>query len=163
VAKLISVKELAKTIATNSRKPHKSFWRDISRTAGALKAAPIEPEEKNCLWSIQAFADATVFYLDAYRLMARGKFYDGWSTLEHAELGLARLVENLFIEELAPFVQSRAELVALWQSLFPYRHFVSPGMLWLTLKSNASSRSTRASGQPRSARLPCDVSTWRMS
>jgi hypothetical protein len=128
VAKLDSAKELAKTIATNSRKPLKNFWREISRTARSLKAGPIESAEKNCLWSIQAFADATVFYLDAYRLMARGKFYDGWCTLEQAESGFVRLIENPFIEELAPLIRSRAEFIALWQSLFPYRHFVSPGM-----------------------------------
>jgi hypothetical protein len=128
VGKLASAKELAKTIATNNRKPLKSFWREISRTARSLKAGPAEPEEKNRLWSIQTFADATVFYLDAYRLMARGKFYDGWCTLEHAEQAFARLVENPFIEELGPLIQSRAELVALWQSLFPYRHFASPSM-----------------------------------
>lgn len=128
MGKLASAKELAKTIATNNRKPLKSFWREISRTARSLKAGPAEPEEKNRLWSIQTFADATVFYLDAYRLMARGKFYDGWCTLEHAEQAFARLVENPFIEELGPLIQSRAELVALWQSLFPYRHFASPSM-----------------------------------
>jgi hypothetical protein len=67
-------------------------------------------------------------YLDAYRCMAREKYYDGWCNLEQAELGFARLIENPFIEELSGLVQDRAELVALWQSLFPYRHFASPGM-----------------------------------
>jgi hypothetical protein len=128
VAKLASASELAKTIAAKNRKPSKSFWREISHTARSLKAGQAEAEEKNRLWSIQTFADATVLYLDAYRLMARGKFYDGWCILEQAELGFARLIENPFVEELAPLIQSRAELIALWQSLFPYRHFVSPGM-----------------------------------
>lgn len=123
-----SAKVLAETITAKSRKPLKGFWRDISRTARSLKARPLDPEEKNRLWSIQTFADSTEFYLDAYRRMARGEYYDGWCTLEHAELGFARLAANPFIEELERLVQSRAELVALWQSLFPYRHFASPGM-----------------------------------
>jgi hypothetical protein len=128
VLKLVCAKDLAKTIAANSRKPLKNFWRGLSRTAQSLKAGPAASEEKNRLWSIQSFADATVFYLDAYRLMARGKLYEGWCKLEHAELGFSRLIENPFIEELAPLIQNRAQLVALWQSLFPYQHFASPGM-----------------------------------
>jgi hypothetical protein len=128
VFKLAYAKDLAKIIVAKNRKPLKSFWREISRTARGLKAGPAEPEEKNRLWSIQTFGNATALYLEAYRLMSRGKFYNGWCTLEQAELAFARLVENPFIDELAPLVQERAELVALWQSIFPYRHFVSPAM-----------------------------------
>jgi hypothetical protein len=92
VAKLASASELAKTIAAKNRKPSKSFWREISHTARSLKAGQAEAEEKNRLWSIQTFADATVLYLDAYRLMARGKFYDGWciSVLESGRSSVAR-------------------------------------------------------------------------
>lgn len=128
MAELTCAKDLAEKIAANSRKPLKNFWRELSRVARSLKAGLAASEEKNRLWSIQTFADATVSYLDAYHLMARGKFYDGWCNLEHAELGFSRLIENPFIAELAPLIRDRAQLVALWQSLFPYRHFVSPGM-----------------------------------
>jgi hypothetical protein len=128
VVKLADAKDLAKVVEAKNRKPLKSFWREINRTARSLKAGPAEPEGKNRLWSIQTFADGTTIYLDAYRLMSRGKFYDGWCALEHAEQAFARLVENPFIEELAPLIQERAELIALWQSLFPYKHFVSPAM-----------------------------------
>jgi hypothetical protein len=68
VAKLASASELAKTIAAKNRKPLKSFWRKISRAARSSKAGSVEAEEKNRLWSIQTFADATVLYLDAFRL-----------------------------------------------------------------------------------------------
>jgi hypothetical protein len=130
VTKVASAKELAKIITAKPRKPSKGFWREISRRARTLKAGPAGPEEKNRLWSIQTFADATIFYLDAYRCMAQGKFYDGWCRLEDAEIGFGLLVENPFVEELVCLIQSRGELVALWQSLFPYRHFASPGMLY---------------------------------
>lgn len=119
---------LAKEVAAHSRKASKGFWRDISKTASALKTAATDPEEKNRLWAVQTFADATAIYLDAYRQMARGKFTDGWCTLEQAEHGFARLAENIFIEDLIPLIDRRTELIALWQSLFPYRHFISPGM-----------------------------------
>jgi hypothetical protein len=120
--------ELARRVAADSRKPLKTYWRNLGRTAQTLKKAASDPDEKNRFWVIQTFAGATTLYLDAYRQMARGQFYKSWCTLEQAEHGYARLGENLFIEDLAPLIRQRAELIGLWQSLFPYRHFASPGM-----------------------------------
>ena len=128
MVKPICAKDLAGKIVGNSRKPLKNFWRELSSAARSLKSGAATSEEKNRLWSIQAFADATVLYLDAYRLMARGQFYEGWCKLEDAEHAFSRQVENPFIAELAPLIQDSTRLVALWQSLFPYRHFISPGM-----------------------------------
>ena len=126
--KSISAIVLADRVALSRKKPSNFFWREISKSAKALKAATTNTEEKNWLWIIQTFANATAVYLDAYRQMSRGQFMEGWCTLEEAELGFARLADNAFIESLVPLIDQRAELIALWQSLFPYRHFVSPGM-----------------------------------
>ncbi|MGJ4904570.1 hypothetical protein ACQR0V_23585 [Bradyrhizobium sp. HKCCYLS2058] len=126
--RVLHSESLAEKIVANVRKPLKSFWRELSRNAKYLKTGPIPSEEKNRLWAIQTFADGTVLYLDAYHLMARGKFYDGWCNLEKAELAFARLIENPFLKRIGPLTKDRAQLVALWQSLFPYRHFASPGM-----------------------------------
>lgn len=128
VARPSSAKGLANLISAKSRKPLRSFWRDVSRAARALKTGPVSSEEKNRLWWVQVFADATEIYLDAYRLMARGKYYEGWCELERAENAFARLLGNQFLMELVPIAESRAELVALWQSVFPYKYFASPGM-----------------------------------
>lgn len=124
----VSAIALAKEVMAHSQKPLKGFWRAISQNARVLKAVAPNSEEKNRLWAVQTCADATALYLDAYRQMARGKFMDGWCTLEQAELGFARLAENVFIEDLTPLIERRAELIALWQSVFPYRYFASPGM-----------------------------------
>lgn len=126
-----STRKLIETVTTKNRKPLKSFWRTISRRSRALKLGSTTSEEKNALWSIQAFADGTEFYLSAYRLMAQEKYYDGWCVLEQAELAFARLVNNSFVKELEPLTQGRVDLVALWQSLFPYRYFASPGMRYI--------------------------------
>ena len=119
---------LTAEVLAQPSKTHKAFWRDLVAAALKAKAASSEIEERNRLWAVQTFAAATEIYLEGYRQMARGAFYEGWCTLEQAEIKFARLEENPFIEALAPLIAERAERVALWQTLFPYRHFISPAM-----------------------------------
>ncbi|HVJ52429.1 MAG TPA: SEC-C domain-containing protein [Aliidongia sp.] len=119
---------LASKVEAYRYKPSKRFWRAVGKTAEAMKTTTANTDEKNRLWFVQTFAQATTIYLDAYQQMSGGKFMDGWCTLEQAELSFGRLLDNVFIESLVPLIGQRAELVALWQSLFPYKHFVSPGM-----------------------------------
>jgi hypothetical protein len=119
---------LSKEVIVHSQKPSLHFWRRLGKAAGLLKSVTSDPNEMDRLWVVQTFADATVLYLEAYRQMVRGQFMDGWCTLERAEIGFERLVDNIFIKDLVPLILRRAELISLWQTLFPYRYFASPGM-----------------------------------
>lgn len=122
------VRALARKIQDHARAPRSACWRAIAQRARQAKVATGDPDEKNRLWAAHTFAEATLQYLDAYEQMASGRYMDGWCTLEHAEFGFASLAANPFLETLVPIVESRGDLIALWQSLFPYRHFASPGM-----------------------------------
>jgi hypothetical protein len=129
VAKLAST-SLTAEVLENRCRPTKIYWRHLAETAKARKTLATDPDEKNRLWFVGAYAQGTELYLESYRLMGRGQFMDGWCTLEQAELAFERLEDNAFVPPLAPCVARRAELVALWQSTFPYRHFISPAMIF---------------------------------
>lgn len=106
-----------------------TFWRDLGKRTRIRKALAKNSNEKNRLWFIGAFAEGTELYLQAYRLLRRGSYLDGWRTLEKAELAFARQEKNPIISELIASVERRSDLIALWQSTFPYRYFISPGMV----------------------------------
>jgi hypothetical protein len=124
----VTATALVQDILANRQKASRAYWRDLGRVTRGVKAATADPEEKNSLWSLHTFAEATGIYLEAYRLMSRGKYLAGWCKLEDAELGFERLARNVFAPDLLPLIETRADLVTLWQSVFPYRHFISPAM-----------------------------------
>jgi hypothetical protein len=128
VGRLASIALIAEVLANHTR-PGRSYWRNLSKTARGRKVITTDEAEKNRLWFVIAFGSGTEKYLSAFRQLRRGEFYKGWCTLEEAEIIFARQEENAFISDLKPLVEQRAHLIALWQSAFPYRYFVSPGMI----------------------------------
>jgi rubredoxin len=127
---LLASTVLTATIRDNIDRPSRTFWRELAQKARVRKSGTADAGEKNRLWFVGAYAHATELYLDAYRKMGRGEFYPSWCALENAEHAFARLEENPFVSELSVWVRRRADLVALWQSTFPYRHFISPAMIY---------------------------------
>ncbi|MBY5524295.1 hypothetical protein HFO62_33825 [Rhizobium leguminosarum] len=127
-AQLASATLTTEVLAHRSR-PSLSYWRDLAKRTRTRKSITTDSDEKNRLWFIEAFTDGTKLYLEAYRQIRRGVYFKGWCTLEQAELAFARLEDNPIIPELIPLVERRADLIALWQSTFPYRYFASPGMV----------------------------------
>ncbi len=121
---------LTAVVRDNGDRPFSTFWQGVAQQARDSKVVAADAQEKNRLWFVAAFAEATELYLNAYLQMSRGEFYSGWCTLEQAEHAFARLEVNPFIPTLSACVGRRADLVALWQSTFPYRHFLSPAMIY---------------------------------
>lgn len=120
---------LTAEILAYRNRPGRIYWRKLGKIAHSRKASAADEAEKDRLWFITAFATGTEKYLDALRQLRRGDFYKGWCTLEEAEIVFARQEDNPFIPDLRTLSEQRADLIALWQSTFPYRHFVSPGMI----------------------------------
>jgi hypothetical protein len=109
--------------------PTLKAWRGWKKRARAAKRGTNDPDVLDQLWSIEAFAQAMALHADAFRKMKAGEHYEAWRTLEQVEITLASGARNLFVPELAPLIAERAATTALWQSLFPYRFFFSPGMI----------------------------------
>jgi hypothetical protein len=116
-------------ILSNSNAPTLKAWRGWRRRARTAKRGTNDPAALNALWSIEAFAQAMALYVDAFRKMKSGEHYEAWRALEQVEITLASGARNLFMPELQPLIAERAATTALWQSLFPYRFFFSPGMI----------------------------------
>ncbi|HEX5754016.1 MAG TPA: SEC-C metal-binding domain-containing protein [Archangium sp.] len=87
-------------------------------------------------------------YINAFRLMKRGEFYNAWCNLEKAERGLG------WLERHFPFTPDDYHLaftyqqIGRFQKLFPYAYFASPEMV-------AREKTCNICGARVSIRSPC--------
>ena len=81
------------------------------------------------MWCLAQALAVQEHYLRAFGQLKAGEFYKAWCELEHTELALASLERHdteSWPEFHLDFVQVHTER---WQSLFPYKMFVSPELL----------------------------------
>lgn len=104
------------------------FWRKLASDARAAKRT-VQGPARNPFWSVQAYADGMATYVSAFVHLKRGRYYNGWCALEQVELALERVLRNAAPEPVLTLAAERAQMITLWQSLFPYRVFASPGFL----------------------------------
>lgn len=119
---------LVSALKLNRDRSSLMFWRKLAADARAAKRTAQGPA-RNPFWSVQAYADAMATYVSAFDHLKRGRYYKGWCALEQVELDLERVVQNDGPETVLTLAADRAQTITLWQSLFPYRVFASPGFL----------------------------------
>jgi len=107
----------------------RATWQAWAERAVAAKQATDDVDHRNRLWSAETFVRAMATYVDAFGMMKAGDHFGAWKALEQAEIALKGSARNPFLPALVPLIQTRAEMIALWQTLFPYRFFLSPGMI----------------------------------
>jgi hypothetical protein len=83
------------------------------------------------LWCYGEILDIQTKYLKAFNQMKNGAFYEGWCTLERVEIGVNSLEKHFDITAKNDgykilFIKTQTER---FQSLFPYKYFISPGVL----------------------------------
>jgi hypothetical protein len=71
------------------------------------------------------------FFIEAFRRLKRGEFYDGWCALERAEIELSFLLPHMSEGNREFHLELMARLIPRLQSLFPYKIFASPEILEL--------------------------------
>jgi len=109
--------------------PQQATWQALEARALAAKQAANDADAKNRLWAVQAFAKAMATYVGAFEMMKAADHFGAWKDLEQVEIALKNSAKNPFLPELVPLIGARAGMIARWQSLFPYRFFMSPGMI----------------------------------
>ena len=77
-------------------------------------------------WCLEETLKAQQLYIQAFDELKRREFYQGWCTLERAEIVLHYLRRHFahrFEEFGLNYVDQHVER---WQAVFPYKHFISP-------------------------------------
>lgn len=88
--------------------------------------ATCDAEAANRAWFFYKIVQVRRAYISSIEHLRNGDFYEGWCELERVEIGLIVLRMNPFDNCKKFGVTELTELVANWQSLFPYRIFFSP-------------------------------------
>jgi hypothetical protein len=109
----------------------------MSRTAGVaerlalvmreMKAAAVTANDQATakrLWCLEQTLRIQTVYLRAFDLMKASAYYDGWCTLEHAEIALLHLERHQTFDRFQLEFISNA--VRRFQGIFPYKMFASP-------------------------------------
>lgn len=104
--------------------------------------------EAKILWCLEQALIAQNLYLRAFLAMKGGHFYEAWCDLENAEISLGFLEPH----ESKNWVMFRLDFIQAyitkWQTLFPYKIFISPELLELEKVCTICRR-------PVSIRQPC--------
>lgn len=81
------------------------------------------------IWCYEQILKIQNQYLDAFQKLKSEKFYDGWCSLERVEIEQNCLHRHLSIKDdeyMLRFIEKHTQQL---QTLFPYKYFISPGML----------------------------------
>jgi hypothetical protein len=98
----------------------------ITDTLSQAVAHKDEQLAKWC-WTRKQVCEVHVGYTKAFDQLKTGDYYEGWCTLERAEIALKFLRPHLSEPEWTAFgMEAVAKHIERWQSLFPYKLFASP-------------------------------------
>jgi hypothetical protein len=121
----------------------------ISRVAERASEPPVDAIVQSCvelkrravadldqaaakeIWQLESVLEIQSHYLSAFESMKAGNFYQAWCGLEQAEIQLSFLDRHRSSLEHEFRIDFIREHVPKWQSLFPYRLFISPEILEL--------------------------------
>lgn len=102
------------------------FRHELARLKTAAVAAG-DANTAGAVWCLETIADAQDRYLSAWDAMREDRFYAAWCALEQSEIALHFLARHLDDSGNMFGVAFLRTYVPRWQSLFPYRVFLSPG------------------------------------
>ena len=105
---------------------------DVARTLAESKAKAVaerDEQESKRLWCLQETLRAQNLYLQAFKRLKDGEFYLAWCDFEQIEIALASLERHLTTSWADYRLDSIKAYTEKWQSLYPYKMFISPEMV----------------------------------
>lgn len=118
------------------------------RQIKAEAVAANDQDVAGAVWCLEEIAKAQDGYLRAWRLMLEDHFYAAWCALEQCELAIHFLARHFDDASDDYGIEYLRTHIPRWQSLFPYRMFLSPGF-------TKRSVSCSVCGQRLTPRRPC--------
>ena len=134
---IVEVRRFLRSIRTLPRHPN-----DREAVRAALqehKTAAIQRGDQTSakeIWCFEEILAIQSYYLDAFTKLKGGQYYDAWTVLEQIEVALSSLDRHLrdHVDQYAlEFIRTHCEG---FQSLFPYRLFLSTEFIHKELKCN---------------------------
>ena len=123
--------------ARNGRSECEPSIKQLLVEAKKQAIAAHDQQTAKTVWIHEQILKVQELYLTAFSQLKEKEFYKAWCTLEQCELTINNLHPHLELENgkdfLLPFIQ---EHVDKYQSIFPYKIFMSPEILEKEKKCN---------------------------
>ena len=127
-----SLAQIRDYLALVAQRPAIPSPEQVSESLTWLKAEALSRSDQKrakAIWCWEQALVAQNHFLEAFTLMKGRKFYEAWCALEGAEVALGFLERH----ETGSWSEFRLDFIqrytAKWQSLFPYKLFLSPELL----------------------------------
>lgn len=105
-------------------------------------------DKAKLVWIYERILNIQQNYIKAFRLLKAKKYYDAWCLFERVEIELSHLKPHFSISDDAFSLEFIDKQTDKFQSLYPYKYFMSPGYLILEAKCSICN-------QKRSIRNSC--------
>jgi len=119
------------SVIGRSAKPSK---KSVEMELANLKQKAIaraDQDEAKALWCLEQSLKVQELYIEAFKKMKNGQFYRAWCDFEQAEMTLHFLEKHNLTDWSHFHLNFIQEYIEKWQSLFPYKIFMSPEILEL--------------------------------
>jgi len=130
----VTVESVREYLSSVKRRPAEPTPGDVREFLAAAKAEAVELGDQNrakTIWCLETALRIQNLYLQAFSELKDSKFYEAWCDMERAEIALGSLERHdtaCWPEFRLGFIKAHIER---WQSIFPYRMFLSPGFIGL--------------------------------
>jgi hypothetical protein len=120
---------LRELIAASLRSDSIQAWDRIETRAQQLLDTAKEcgsDVQANCAWYLHCYSELRRRFIESFNQIKGGEHYQAWCNLEQVEIAIAWLERNAFYDGSKFEIVEWAETVGRWQSLYPYKLFLSP-------------------------------------
>ena len=104
-------------------------WREALASAKSLYVADGREVEATAVWCLETIAAAQDHFVDAFLHLKRDDFYEAWCLFERVEIAVHQLWRHYDPPDDQFGCGHIETAVGRFQSLYPYRLFLSPGMI----------------------------------
>lgn len=108
------------------------YWINKEKMFLSLKQEAVHLNDEpsaNSLWFVEQFSICKRVYIDCIDNMRINSFYKAWCDFERIEIKLRQMIANPVFDLERLQVGSFLKQVEVWQKIFPYKLYFSPGFL----------------------------------
>lgn len=137
---LEEIRGYLKAVARRPNEPTQGAVREALAQFKRTAIAAGSQEEAKRLWCMEQSLAVQEHYLQAFRHLHAGEFYEAWCEFERTEIEVAALERH----EQASWQDFRLDFIqtytSKWQALFPYKMFYSPELLHIEKQCSVCKR-----------------------
>lgn len=126
---MVNARVWSEEVTKDLENPETQIWIERLRECELHTAQAIsdgDGEIADIWWFLTTLCQSRLTMITVWELMNEGEYKEAWIALERVELSCKWLALNPFLDLKKFQVSSLARMVENWQSLFPYKVFISP-------------------------------------